>query len=245
VKTGSNLGKSLEKEREADLAKVVDYYRSFKINNALLRNNNLFLVKEAHRLAFAIALLSSKLSTRKKFAKPYFSQLASDSIQVVSAMALGNVRAMKLLERAMIEDVLRYIYYSHHEIEHRLLQVEPNRYETVKALFEYALTHPFFRGDLELKESFSALQSKYSELSREVHASVTSKMIIVKDITSANRPVAHAETELKALKTVAQHMVFALCYFHRDKYAKLSLDEKTVIAQLLNSKQKRELSNLI
>jgi hypothetical protein len=209
-----------------------------------LKGNNLSLIREAHRLAFAIAILFSKIPNRKPFVKPYFSQPLSDSIQMISAMALGNKRTAKLLERAVIEDLLRYIYYYHHEIEHKLLQLEPNKYETIKSLFEYAGTHPFFRDDSELKASLSVLQSKYSELSKEIHVSTTSRMTIIKDIISVNKPVADAD-ELNNLKTISQYVVFLLCHFHKDKYAKLSLDEKALLVQFLNKKQKRKLCNLL
>ena len=239
------LGELLEEERKEDFRRLLEYYHSHRIAESVLEGDSLRLLEAAHRFAFVISLYLLKLEDIPYFANPYVFELKSDAIQMVASIAIGNKRAFKLFERAAIEDLLRYIYYSHHEIEHDLLQLEPSRYKSIKDLFEYARVHPFFRRDPLAAPSLEVLQSKYSELSREVHASTTSEMVIVNDLISLNRPIENLTFELENLRLISQNIIFMLVLFHREEYSSLSSDEKAAMTSFLSRRQKRALAQLI
>jgi len=238
------LGELINAERKKDLQKVKAYFRDFKIADSLFEGRNLTLLNETHKLAFGIGILSSKFENVPEFAKPYISQLKSDAIQLISSVMMGNERGFKLFERSIVENLLRYIYHFHHEIEHHLLQIEPSRHKNFKELFEYLKNHPFFKDNSEVKRSVEILQSKYSELSRAVHTSTLFEMNMVNDIISLNRPISDLEKKITDLRTLSQHVVFILSSFHQQEYTTLSLDERRVVALLLTKQQKRKLSRL-
>lgn len=239
------LGELLNAERKKDFQGVVNHYKSFKIADSLFEKENLILLNETHKLAFGIRVFSSKFENIPEYAEPYLSQLKSDTIQLISSVMMGNERGFKLFERSIIENLLRYVYYFHHEVEHNLLQMEPSRHKTFKELFEYMKRHPFFKHNSAVTRSIEILQSKYSELSQAVHTGTVFEMSTIDGVVSLNKPISNVNEEIENLRTVSQNVVFILGCFHRKEYTSLSLDEKRVIALLLTTQQKRELSKLI
>lgn len=238
------LGESLNAERKKDFRGLTEYFRSFRIADSFFEVANSNLLEEAHKLAFGVGIFISKLKDVPEYAEPYLSQLRSDAIQLISSVMIGKERGFKLLERSIIESLLRYIYYFHHEIEHNLLQMEPSRYKTFKELFEYVKRHPFFKDNSAVAHSIEILQSRYSELSRAVHTGTVFEMSLSNSITSINEPMSNLDEVLETLRTISQNVMFMLGCFHPQKYASLSLDEKRVVALLLTTHQKRILGRL-
>lgn len=242
----SYLGERLVKKRDEDFSDLINFYKKFEINEVFFKPKNIDLLKLSHSISFAFHLFISKLEDIPDSGKPYLQQMKSNSIQIISNISIGNKSALKLHERLLIENTFRYIYYIHHEIEHTLLQQKPSKYIIINELFSYVKNHPYF---IEVQEdigtSVDILNSKYSELSREIHTSTLKEMEVINNIKSLHNPITEPKKEMQCLILISQNTLFILGYFHRDKYVSLSHDERPIITSILTKSQVRTLSGMI
>lgn len=241
----SNLGRRLIAVKDEDFKNLEKYFKSFKIKDVFFEPENMNLLKQAHNVTFALHLFISKLTNIPEMSKPYLEQLKNSSIQILSNIQLGNKTALKLQERLLIENTFRYIYYRHHEIEHILLQLKPSKYINISELFRYVKNHPFFIEITdEINNTVDTLNNKYSELSREIHTSTLQEMEIVNNVASLYDPIPNSQKEADNLKIIFQNILFVVGYFHRDKYATLSHDERPILTSFLKDEHIRILSGL-
>lgn len=239
------LGELLNLERKKDFQEVLKYYQSFKIINTFFEKENLALLDEIHKLSFGLSVLSLRVGNVPVYAQPYLFQLKSDAIQLLSFAMTGSERGFRLLERSLIENVFRYIYYFHHEIEYTILQNDPSSYKNFKELCEYSSKHPFFSGNASIEASIGLLHSKYSELSRAIHTGTVAEMGVVTGIISLHKPFSNVNKEIENFRLIAQNIMYLLSCFHNRDVASLSLDEKRIVTLLLTTQQKRLLCQLI
>lgn len=241
----SRLGERLNDIIREDFEKTIEYYKEYKINENIFDDNNIHILKIAHKFAVALRMFILKINDAPEHALNYVSQISSDSIQMYFNMIFGNMRAVKLHQRSLIENLLRYIYYFDHYIEHLILQKEPSKYMLITDLFEYIKHHPMLSENKELCSSIDKLRSKYSEISKVVHVSTISDMEIIDNMILLNNPLKDIDSEINNIMIIIRNVLFILCYFHNNVFSSLSMDERPIISSYFTSKQTRILSGLI
>jgi hypothetical protein len=238
------LGTRLIKIQEKDLAKCVEYFKLFKIEQGVFPSNK-SLIKLAHGVAFSMNMFTAKLTDIPKWVVPYLAQLTSDSIQILPSIILNQKRTLHLYERAGIEDFLRYTYYLDHKIEHALLQIYPKKFQSIDSMIDWLEEYPDLTTYKELvSEECGKLSSRHAELSRAVHGTTLADQQIVKNIRDLNAQKIDAEKEERILKSIFQSIFFLLSAFHIDHYRRLQLDERALIGQYLDGNQIEALSGL-
>lgn len=238
------FGEKLNIERQKDFEETIKYYRAFRIEEQFFEKQNLTLMGQIHKLVGSLSIVSV-IEGIPEYSMPYLAQLQSDSIQLINSAILGTERGFKLFERSLIENTLRYIYYSHHEIEHNLLQTNSSSYLNFRELCDYVKSHPFFKeSKAEVEKSVGVLHSKYSELSRVVHAGTMKEMSLVRGIVSLHKPMANLDKEIDSFNIISQNIMYLLGLFHKDKVSLLDGDECRILTLLLSRQQKNELCNL-
>jgi hypothetical protein len=230
--------------QEKDFARCLEYFHSFKVNEDVFRERKR-LIKTAHGVAFAMNLLTNKLSEIPEWAVPYLNQLRSDTIQIFPSIMVNSKRAIHLYERASIEDFLRYIYYFDHRIEYILSQTHPKKFQTIDSMIDWLEEYPALKPyEKPILEDCGELATRYAELSRTVHGTILADQQIVKSLTDLDGQEIESEKEEKMLKGIFGSIFFLLSLFHIKDYRHLQLDERTLICQHLSEKQVKTLSGL-
>lgn len=212
---------------------------------AVFSDDNLTLLKYAHSVAFSMVLWGQKLFDAPQWAISYFLQLKTDAIQLFPAAIFGNRRTLHLYERAGIEDLFRYAYFYDHRIEHMFLQTQSKSFQKLDFLIDWLKNYPSLQCFKQnVSESCAELLTMYSELSRTIHGTTLSIANLVDSLKTLQKPIAQPLKEMNIMKTVFRNMVFLLTIFHLEKYNNFSIDEKMIICQHLNTKEKKILSGL-
>lgn len=239
------IGDDIRNLRDEDFTSILNYYNDYSINSDLLQNLNLLLLKRMHKFIYNYNLFISKLDINDHY-QPYILQLKSNSIMLLNTCALGDVLGLKLNERLLIENLFRYIFYYHHEIEHHLLQIEPSQFITFTELFKYVKKYPKFHCVEELIHlSADYLKDKHAQLSRYVHTSTIEHMALVEDIVSINQPINDIQQEINNFNGIAQHTFFLTINFHIDAFNNLTLGERIITTEFLSDEQKRGITGII
>ena len=240
-----SLSELLIKEQEKDHKKCLDYYKKLKLNEGNFSADNTALFRRVHGFAFSLGLWLSKVEEDKNPANIYLYEIRSDAIQLLPAIVLGNRRSLRLYERAHIEDILRYIFYHDHPIEHQLLQLEPKSYANLDVLFSWVKRHPLFRSDLgSLEPCLDFLHSTYAELSRSVHTTTNNELELSSAVTLLHSPIEAATLELVKLQTIFESVTFLLSRFQKEIYLRFDLNERALVSQFLSKSQKKVLAGL-
>jgi hypothetical protein len=240
-----SLGDKFLSFQKTDLANCIEYFKKLEIDPTVLNRNNIALLRNAHRVAFAMSLWSQKSIDAPDWAKPYLQQLKADSVQLIPSIVMGNRRTLHLYERACIEDFLRYFFYFDHKIEHILLQTYPTKFQTVDYLINWIKDYPSFTNHKEsVAESCNSLTTGYKELSRTVHGTLVSDIALADNLASLFQPLRHAIKEGELMTLIFRNIFFLLALFQLPSYRKFSLDEMMLICQHLSEKQKRVLSGI-
>jgi len=188
---------------------------------------------------------AQKLSSVPIWARPYFFQFRSNTIQLIPAIVFGNRRSLHLYQRCSIEDVLRYFYFFDHKIEHILMQRNPTCYPTFSELVDWIKKYPtLVKYKEKISENCGNLVTCYKELSRTVHGTTLGDLQLCKDLISLNVPITDIEKERKMIRTVYRSLFLLLTLFHIEEVPKFSLDEKKILFQLLTPSQKRLIAGL-
>lgn len=240
-----SLSKLLLKEQEEDFRKCIGHYKELKPRVESFSSDNIALLRRAHAFAFTLGMWVSKMGDCPPKAHAYLLEIRSDAILLIPAIVFGNRRSMRLYERAHIEDILRYLYYRDHPIEHELLQLEPKGYANMETLFNWVKNHPASRRVTnQLDAALAALSSAYSELSMTVHAAVNTELELSDSLSNLHAPIAEASKELVRLQTVFESITFLLSAFHFEVYSRFDLNEMALVAQFLTAEQKKTLNAL-
>jgi hypothetical protein len=171
--------------------------------------------------------------------------LRSDSNQVFFSIVAGVKRTIHLYERASIEDLLRYVYYFDHRVEHILLQSYPKKFQSIDFMIDWFEEYPTLKSYKEaISENCGELTSRYAELSRTVHGTRISDHQIIESLKDFSNSQMDVTKELTIIKSVYGSILFLLSAFHINDYRQLQLDEKTLVCQHLNERQIEVLSGL-
>jgi len=239
------VGRNLIKYQEKDFQKCITYYKTLKINKRVFDDENMGLLRCAHKIAFTMGLWVNKLSNAPKWALPYLHQLMSDTIQLTPSIVLGNRRSLHLYERACIEDFLRYIYFFDHKIEHILLQDNPTKFKSFDFLVNWVKTYPTMSSHENLVlENCNILSSSHSELSRTIHGTIVSHLELSDSLKSLHAPIKNAQKELNSMKSIFKSIFFLLCLFHLHEFNEFLLDERKILCQFFGKKEKQALSGI-
>jgi hypothetical protein len=240
------IGGELLALQQSDFEKCATFYRTLKLSDATFTGENLALAKTAHKISFTMVVMVQKLSSVPEWAKSYLQLMQTDSIQLIPSVIIGNRRSLHLYERACIEDFLRYIYYFDHRIEHVLLQSNPTRFETIDSLIAWIKEYPdLAEYEKSVMMSCDQLKSGYKELSKTVHGAAVEGVQPGNSLEQLNQPLPQPIKERELMALIFRNIFFLLSLFHVDRYREFTLDEKRLVAQHLDSQQKRILQGLM
>lgn len=234
--------KTLSKQ---DFDDVVTYYSNYKLD-LLNSPEYIRLMKTCHLYSYSLCIILNEIDSQP-FVAPYLSQIKSSSIMLIDSLAQSNFLAYKLHQRILIENILRYIYYYHHEIEHIKVQIDPSKYGSMRYLLEYVKDHPFlleYTNQQLIKNAIGILDSSYSSISKEIHKTTINEINLINCIHEISFPIDRCEKEIKFVNNLYENLIFLLCAFDNFVYRKLPIDEKYFVSILL-SKEKRRLLNKV
>lgn len=141
--------------------------------------------------------------------------------------------------------MLRYVYFYDHQIEHVILQTQTKSYQKFDFLVDWLKNHPSLQSFKDsVSESCAEISARYSELSRTVHGTTLCDANLADSLKNLQKPIEQPLDEINIMKSIFRNIFFILTVFHLEKYNCFSIDEKMVICQHLNTKEKRALSRL-
>lgn len=182
-------------------------------------------LKECHKLIYSFLVWDDNLQDRPDREKYFVSEIRSDGIMSLPLALSGYNKASAHALRSMIENVIRLVYYSHHEIEYRkMLHLQDNQNKsqiTFEGLFDYLKTHPIIGKHVQHLSIVTKLQNSYRKTSSYVHASAASHMGLVKTIDTLEfNKFFFEDFYLKQLRTItAQVNGLLALHYHRRFHA--------------------------
>lgn len=225
---------------------VVNYYDELKGNQNLCSNYSL-LLKAVHSFAFTLCILVDSVDS-PDHSMPYLLQMKSSSIHMVESIAQYNYSSYILHQRIIIENLLRFIYYYHHEIEHISVQIDPSKYSKIRFLFEYLHSHPFlklFKDPTMIKDAIGEIDNYYKSNSKEIHKSTIKEMKIIKSLQEITFPHDNIINEIKNVNKFLANMIFIMYAFKNEDYSSLPFEEKLYLLKKITRKRRRLVNKLI
>ncbi|MFH2111672.1 MAG: hypothetical protein ABIJ47_10495 [Candidatus Bathyarchaeota archaeon] len=179
---------------------------------------------------------------------PYLLQMKSSTIQMVASIAQFNHSSYKLHQRIVLENLLRYIYYYHHEIEHISVQIDPSKYNTIRHLFDYLYNHPFlklFNNPDLIKNTIGNLDTYYKMISKEIHKSTIKEMSIITSLSEITFPHDKITEEIDVLIKMLDDIVFIMYCFNNSDYIALPFEEKIYLLKKISREKRRLVNKLV
>ena len=125
-----------------DLTGVIKFLQSIHLIPASPSQEVKTAVKRLHRATYSLILWRFRLVGIQPHARPFIEEIASDALQILPHALAGYIKTPSLLTRGIIENTLRYLYFSDHPVEFQKMNSEKKWYLETKDLFEYAASHP-------------------------------------------------------------------------------------------------------
>jgi hypothetical protein len=176
--------------------------------------------------------------------KVFIQELASDALQILPQALMGYSKSTKLLNRSLIENLLRHLYFADHPVEFQRMHGDKRFYIPVSALKEYALTHPAFWETERKFDAVNKLIGLYSELSAGVHGSRVHDLemrIALKKISLKENTF---NSQVKLVQQTVESINFLLAVYHNAQFRKLFLEDRRVILRTMVPKARQALMEL-
>lgn len=232
-----------------DVKKIVEYYHNFQIDENNFEPPYVDLIKITHKFAYIISIFINEIQNDENHALPYLIQIKSDSINMINSIAMGNMRNNEIYKRSIIENLLRYIFYYHHEIEHIKSQINESHI-TISDLFLYLNTHPIYKtknkkNNIQIKNEMKNLRYQYSKISKRIHNSNIKQMNFIDNIQSITKEQYNIHDEIDEINRLFKSVLFILFLFENEKYIKIKFVKKSILTSTLTSEQKRIVHKII
>jgi hypothetical protein len=213
-----------------------DLLRKHLIANKLVTEEwlakNLSSLRIIHKIVYSFLVWDSCIRKRNNCGKVFLHELRSDAIQSIPIVLGGYKKATALLLRGLVENTLRYIYYSNHPVEYTWLN--SGHYMQIKDLIDYAKKDPRFSSSERARESLDELWSTYTDISKYVHAQATKHMELVRAMEEIRFDHTFFKWYLQKLKKFGSLANLLLIMFNHDRYASFDPEFKRLLVRTVN-----------
>lgn len=192
-------------------------------------------ISEVHLSIYSILIWDSKLKTLPDRSRYFLHEIRSDAVASLPLALLGYKKASAHAIRSMIENVIRLIYFSDHEVEYRALRIAPDTRDTMTfdEYFDYIARHPIIGSHVKQLKIIDKLKPAYNETSRYVHASTAVHMQLTMAIDSIKFDPAYLTIYCKILKRISAQINALLCLHYHQKFRSLSPEMRAIIRKAL------------
>lgn len=223
----------------ADFKEVVEHLKTVRLLSATPDPDTIAVARRIHASTFALLLWKFRLKKLPAHGKPFVEEIASDALQVLPQVMLGFSKTAKLLMRGIIENTLRYVYFSDHPVEFTVMNRDKKWYMEVKELVEYAKEHPDYIVSEPKFDAIAKLNSLYSQLSGGVHGRKVSDLEMRAALSHIAFDKKSAAQEAAALEKVVDACNFMLAVFHREQLRRFAQPDRQVILQSMSKKARQ------
>jgi hypothetical protein len=196
-------------------------------------------LKNFHKFAFTMKLWSTSDLELDARSQIFLLEAASDAIHVSLFVSLGAQRPTQFLMRAVVENIMRHLYFHDHPIEFHKNILNNTERPTVKALFDYASSHPVLIPYMLKHDAVANLHGHYSELCKGVHASSISDMSLCSHIDEVKPSLQMATKNAKIALNIFREVNYILLAFHRERTGNLNDETYWLLISSLLAKAKR------
>jgi len=203
--------------------------------NKKLENN----LKRMHRVVYSFALWDFSFSKRDEHKKSFIREIRSESVQIIPLLLLGYVKPVKFLERSIIENTLRQIYFYDHPVEYQFLKNKEKYFIKIKELIDYAKDHPKLEGKIEEFKIIPKLYDRYAKLSQHVHSRASVGMELKKSLAKIKFDEDYFIAYGKEFYNCGENINLLLSIFHKDIFDKIENSFDNFISSSIFRKKNR------
>lgn len=199
------------------------------------------LLRSGHRFAYCLSLIAKAATSLPEHERVFLQELASDALHLVHSLLAGDARAGIFYLRSIIENFWRHLYFKDHLIEYSWLTSRTKYYMSLKDLREYCSWLDEFSG--LLKESRKSLENSYAELSKQVHSTSVSTLVLRDSLEQIELSAPQATLLAPKLRDVFRDIIALLVVSARPLFDGLHVNAQSFIFASLDAKRKKRLTN--
>jgi hypothetical protein len=174
----------------------------------------------------------------------FIEELASDALQILPQALMGYNKTAKLLNRGLIENTLRHLYFADHPVEFRRMHGTKKWYVPVSTLKEYAITHPTFEQTEPKFGAVGKLIRLYDELSVGVHGSridhLEMRLALQEIVLNESKFI----SQMKLVQQTAESANFLLAVHHNGQFRGFQLEDRRTILRTMAARARQTLTDL-
>jgi hypothetical protein len=223
------MPKSNAKQLSDDFQDVVNYLGQRKLISSDPGEFDVAIAAEIHGLTYSAILWKFRIKDVPPHGKYYLDEIASDALQILPQVTAGFSKTSKLLIRGVIENALRYIYFSDHPIEFIRMNRDKKWFVTIDQLFEYLKNHPFFVETEVEFDAISRLRSLYSDISAGVHGRTVSHLELREALAEIVFNATSAHEDLQFLRRCVESVNFLLAILNKKRVKELAAHERKIV----------------
>ena len=218
---------------------ILQDYKDFKSylekNNILPKNwkiNSEKTLKKMHKIVYSFALWDFNFPKRKEHQRSFIREIRSESIQIIPLLLLGYMKPVKFLERGIIENSLKHIYFYDHPIEYHFLKTREKYFIKFNELIDYAKEHPKLKGKIERFGVLPRLYERYTKLSQHIHSKAVVGMELKKSLSKIKFSEKNFVEYGEEFYRCGVNINLLLSLFHKDVFDKIENNYDNFISTL-------------
>lgn len=193
------------------------------------------LLRASHKFAFCISLMARAATSLEEHRRIFLQELSSDAIHLVHVLMAGDGRAGSFYLRSIIENFWRHHYFKDHPVEYEWLTTRKKYYMTLKDLREYCGWLKIFSGRLD--ESLKALETRYAELSKQVHSSSVRTLVLRDSLEQIVLSAEQAGSLAGPVRDLFRDVISLLIFANSELFDGLHVNSQTFIRSCLDVKR--------
>jgi hypothetical protein len=227
-----------------DFQEVMSFLASERIISAGLTPSLIASARRLHQATYSLMLWRFRLKRLDDSGRVFIQELASDALQVLPQALMGYNKTTKLLNRGLVENAFRHLYFVDHPVEFQRMHNDKKWYVPMSVLKEYAMTHPVFTGTERKFGAINTLVRLYSELSAGVHGSrvddLEMRLALEKIVLTENT----FHSQVKLVQQTAESINFLLAVYHNVQFRRFHIEDRRVILHTMQPKARQALTEL-
>lgn len=196
-------------------------------------------LRRMHSRSYSLLVWRFRCTGLPPRAKFFLDEIASDTIQIIPQALMGYRKPVYLLIRGSIENMLRHIYFSDHEVEFIRTNEEKKWYLSVEDLFEYSRMHPVLRVAEKRFDAINRLRTLYDDLSVGIHGRKVEHLEFRKALADIRFDLDEFKKQQTFLERCSESGNFLLSVFNRSRYRSFPNETKSVISASMSAAARR------
>ena len=228
----------------SDLDDLMTYLKKEGLLPPSWSDKHLRQLKKVHKVVYSFAIWDHNLSRLPEHRRAFLRELRSDSVQVIPLMLMGFMKPVSLLERGILENALKYVYYYDHSVEYAKLCTRTGQIVHIDTLCDYAKSHPTLAGRIDGFNVISNIRNKYTELSEYVHSKPPIGMQLRKCLSAIKFEEEHLKGVSDRFDVYGKNVNILLAGFLKERFDRFNLDHRRFILSLFGKSDKRRFREL-